>query len=152
MMWGRNFSAGSLRRQWQGPLLAMDRNGNGTVDGAAELFGEYTDGRSFTDGFAALAELDSNHDGVVGVKDAAFGSLRLWIDANRDGVSQRTELRPLAAERITELALTFTRIEGRAAFDAAGNYAAYRSEFTRADGRRGQLVDVYFGFQPRVTK
>ena len=36
-------------------FLAHDANGNGTVDGIAELFGSYT-----TDGFTELTALDSN--------------------------------------------------------------------------------------------
>ena len=40
-------------------FLAHDANGNGTVDGIAELFGSYT-----TDGFTELTALDSNADGV----------------------------------------------------------------------------------------
>ena len=42
-------------------------------------------GQRAGDGFRALAELDSNGDGVINASDAAFGELKLWVDANSDG-------------------------------------------------------------------
>lgn len=55
---------------WVAPddgLLALDENGNGTIDDATELFGT-ADGA--LDGFADLAALDSNGDHVIDVNDA----------------------------------------------------------------------------------
>ncbi|HEX6087877.1 MAG TPA: hypothetical protein VF266_25315 [Thermoanaerobaculia bacterium] len=49
-------------------FLAWDRNGNGAIDSGAELFGNATPLRSgarAANGFAALAELDANHDGIL---------------------------------------------------------------------------------------
>ena len=63
-------------------LLAIDDNGNGKVDGAAELFGSPTQ-----DGFAVLETLDSNHDGRIDARDAQFAKLRVWRDLNQNGVS-----------------------------------------------------------------
>ena len=40
-------------------FLVLDRNSNGSVDGAGEMFGNTTNGRQFADGFAALSELDA---------------------------------------------------------------------------------------------
>ena len=47
-------------------LLVMDRNGDGIINGGKELFGNETllaNGAKAANGFQALAELDSNHDG-----------------------------------------------------------------------------------------
>ena len=42
-------------------------------------------------GFAALASLDSNNDGIIDANDAAFAQLKLWRDTNQDGtVNQST--------------------------------------------------------------
>ena len=42
-------------------------------------------------GFAALASLDSNNDGIIDANDAAFADLKLWRDTNQDGtVNQST--------------------------------------------------------------
>lgn len=55
------------------------------------------------DGFAALAQEDSNHDGKVDSRDARFANLRLWRDLNQDGISQSGELFALASQGITAL-------------------------------------------------
>ena len=79
---------------WLGPddgWLALDRNGNGTIDNGGELFGADTvkaDGTKATDGFDALRDLDSNNDGVFDSKDNRFAEVRIWRDLNQDGVSQ----------------------------------------------------------------
>ena len=49
-------------------LLVLDRNGNGKIDDGTELFGDRTllqDGTLATSGFEALAEFDSNQDGII---------------------------------------------------------------------------------------
>ena len=70
--------------------LAFDRDGNGRIDGIAELFG----GKS--GGFAALRKEDSNGDNMIDAADANFGKLALWFDANHDAITDDGELRPLA--------------------------------------------------------
>src|SRR5262249_3627116 len=48
------------RTGWAGPgdgFLVRDLNGNGNIDNSTEMFG------GATSGFAALAQLDGNHDG-----------------------------------------------------------------------------------------
>lgn len=60
-------------------FLAIDRNDNGVVDGASELFGSPTD-----DGFSVLELYDSNVDGVIDASDDAFTQLRVWQDLNQN--------------------------------------------------------------------
>jgi len=76
-------------------LLVMDRNGNGIIDDGRELFSDQTilsNGRRAANGFQALADLDSNHDGKIDAQDVAFSQLRVWKDSDGDGVSQPDEL------------------------------------------------------------
>jgi hypothetical protein len=59
-------------------FLALDRNGNGTIDDGSELFGPATG-----NGFTELKALDSDHNGWIDQGDATYASLRLW--AGPDG-------------------------------------------------------------------
>ncbi|PZP38818.1 MAG: hypothetical protein DI585_06170, partial [Pseudomonas fluorescens] len=85
-------------------ILAIDRNGNGTIDGINEVFGG-----PGVDGFTELARLeDSNHDGVVDSNDANWSQLRLWLDVNGDGIGQADELFTLDHFGIVAINLTST--------------------------------------------
>lgn len=112
-------------------LLALDRNGNGSIDDGQELFGNATpliNGSRASNGYVALAELDSwilggNEDGMVSATDSVYESLLLWTDANHDGRSQPDELRPLSAAGIRQIGLDYRR-SSRA--DRHGNEFRFR--------------------------
>ena len=58
-------------------LLVRDLNNNGQIDNGTELFGNNTvlsNGQKATNGFEALADLDSNNDGVFNNQDAAWAA------------------------------------------------------------------------------
>lgn len=98
-------------------LLALDRDGDGSIDSGAELFGNHTplaDGTAALNGYLALAELDTwihggNNDGQIDPADAVFGSLWLWMDRNHDGISQSGELQALDEAGIVAIALDYKR-------------------------------------------
>lgn len=127
------------------PWLVRDIDGDGRIGSGRELFGGDTllpSGRVARHGFEALAALDENHDGVLDARDPAFASLRTWRD-DGDRVNQPAELRTLAQEGVTALALGF-RVEPRC--DGRGNCERERGLFTfLRDGevQRGALVDVH---------
>ncbi len=81
-------------------FLALDRNGNGTIDGGRELFGNVTllaNGKTGAHGYIALGELDlvangGNGNGYVDQADRGFGALLLWTDRDHDGRSSSDEL------------------------------------------------------------
>ncbi|MDK4629551.1 iron-regulated protein FrpC, partial [Kingella kingae] len=89
-------------------LLVRDLNGNGLIDNGSELFGNNTrlaNGQNAAHGYAALAELDSNHDNLINQADELFSSLKVWQDINQDGISQSNELFTLQALGIQSLNL-----------------------------------------------
>ncbi len=118
-------------------FLAVDSNGNGTIDGIAELFGGLGKG----DGFAKLASFDSNGDGVVDADDAGFSSLKVWQDANGNHQTDAGELVGLAEAGVTSLAVAYSEVPF---VDANGNLHLERSSATLADGSTVDMTDVYF--------
>ena len=119
-------------------LLVMDRNGNGTIDSGAELFGNATplnNGGKAADGFVALAQEDTNGDGLVNNLDANWDNLRVWQDLNQDGISQADELTTLDQQGITSFNVGRTLHMQHL---PNGNQIADLGAFTRADGSTGE--------------
>ena len=101
-------------------LLVFDRNSNGTIDNGSELFGNFTPllntDSSFAlqtqndkvlakDGFEALANLDSDKNGIIDINDSKFINLQIWQDLNLNGISEANELKSLSELEIKSLNL-----------------------------------------------
>lgn len=126
-------------------LLALDRNANGLIDNVTELFGNQT-----VSGFSALAAYDANADGKIDSADAIFSSLRVWQDADQDGVSDAGELKSLSELGIVSLSLT-NAAPGEPA-DVGGNTIVRTGNFTRWDGSTSGIADVAFQINETATR
>ncbi|MGH8106344.1 MAG: calcium-binding protein, partial [Arenimonas sp.] len=123
--------------------LALDRNGNGRIDNGTELFGADTimsNGQRASSGFEALADLDSNHDGIFNSADAQFANVRIWRDLNQDGVSQANELFTLEQAGVVSINLTPTSTTDVNLGN--GNLIDNVGTFTRSNGTSGQAGDL----------
>jgi len=126
-------------------FLVLDRNGDGLINNGTELFGDSTplaSGGNAADGFAALAQEDSNGDGVVNAQDANWANLRVWKDADSDGVTDEGELHSLESQGIAGLVVAKTENTTRL---ANGNQIADLGHFIRTDGSEGTLGQITGG-------
>lgn len=122
-----------------GYFLALDRNGDGRIDGD-ELFG--SEGGP-SNGFEHLRELDENRDGVIDAADPLFAKLLLF----RDWQGQ-TELIK-ASEKLESIELNYNPNQ----IIPIADRAELRENATLmfiANGKRkkGQIVDVWLKSHP----
>lgn len=130
-------------------LLVRDINGDGRINDAKELFGnasQTTSGAVAADGFAALAELDTNGDGRFDSADTSFNEVKVWRDSNSDGISQADELQSLDDIGLQSIDLSAQAINE----SNQGNTAGLRSSWTDKDGAEHDVDDVWFAHRDAV--
>jgi hypothetical protein len=140
-------------------LLALDRNNNGQIDSGRELFGNYTitrKGERAWNGYEALAEYDTNKDGMIDKKDKIFSRLVVWMDGNGDGKTQRGELKKLAQLGVTAIGVKYSSVPTPEQAQHKGtdstNLALYQGKFygTICPSTGCASFDVYFGYDTTV--
>jgi hypothetical protein len=129
-------------------FLFLDRNENKMVDDGYELWGNFspqlpssTEANAFLGlAYYDTAEHNGNSDGVIDARDAVFSKLRLWQDSNHNGISELSELKPLAAVGIQTLSLDFRESRRR---DLFGNLFRYEADVYGSNRRKiGTAYDV----------
>lgn len=126
-------------------FLVRDTNGNGLIDNITEMFGNAT-----TSGFTALGSYDSNSDDKIDASDTNFGALKVWQDADQDGVTDAGELKTLTELGISSIGLTTTTPEAGTA--VGGNQIVREGSFTRSDGSTGKIADVALNLNQTNSK
>ena len=137
-------------------VLVWDRNGDGKINDGTELFGNnfvLTNGNEAENGFAALAELDENGDGVVDAVDAHWDDLQIlrWRDSNGNGMVDDGEkyLVSLQSQNIDSLRLAYRDSDF---VDTSGNEHRQVGSYTRTDGTTAEMTDVWLVTSPSVAK
>lgn len=121
-------------------LLALDRNGNGSIDSGLELFG---DQHGASHGFEELAKFDSDRNGMIDTQDPVFNKLQVYRDMNRDGRTQKGELQSLKELSISSIDLSFSKSRF---VNVNGNRLVYDGHYTLEDGSRRSLTEAMLNF------
>ena len=130
-------------------FLVRDLYGDGKIADGTEMFGNLTSQppSSNKNGFAALAQYDSDGDGWIDDGDPVWPSLWLWIDTNHDGVSEPGELHTPASLGVERISVKYKEVDR---VDANGNEFRYTARIND-DGRRATydviLTYVFLGAQ-----
>jgi len=128
-------------------FLWINLTGKNRVDNGSELLGIGTvlpDGTKAKDGFQALAVYDDpaqggNGDGMIDSRDAVWNRLRVWIDANHNGICEPSEvfsLHKFGVEGVSLAAVSTTYVDGK------GNGHHLRGQYWRHVGGQVQLFDI----------
>ena len=124
----------------------IDRDDDGKITEATELNFAAEDDTALS-ALEGLSKFDSNNDGKINVKDARFGELRLWVDANQNGISDADELRTLAGSGIASIPLSATPARDFS-IKVGDNAVLSTATFTRSNGSIGTLGNVSLGYVP----
>jgi Ca2+-binding RTX toxin-like protein len=136
-------------------LLVRDLNENGQIDDGAELFGNNTilaNGNKASNGFEALAELDSNGDGIIDANDDEWDTLKIWQDGNSDGVVDEGELMTLGAAGVQSLNTGYENHDPTASQDEYSNQHRQTGSYTKTDGTTAGMDDVWYIIDPPYRK
>ena len=77
---------------------------------------------------------------MIDAKDAAYSQLKVWVDANGDGVSQSGELKSLASLDIASISVNGDKTSAK----DKGNWIGMQSTMTKTDGSTAATGDVWF--------
>jgi len=150
----------SIHMSWTAPgeanaFLVLPAT-DGLVHNGKQLFGNITPQPTSNDpnGFRALAVYDQpenggNGDGVIDSRDAIFSSLRLWIDADHDGICQQEELHTLPSLGVYSIDLRY-HLSGRK--DRYGNQFRYVGSINVEDPNSSTVESRIYDVMLRIAR
>ncbi|MCB0378373.1 MAG: hypothetical protein KDD33_07765 [Bdellovibrionales bacterium] len=138
----------------------------GQVKGIDEMFGDGTmgpDGQLASHGFEALKKFDGlavgdstkieslqvmwqtiprHPDGVIDANDDIYSRLRIWVDADFDGIAENNELQTLEEAKIARIDLGYD--PNYSEEDRYGNVVKYKSVVEMTTGQLNLIFDLWF--------
>ncbi len=134
---GREWSWITPKAAW----LVSDPMRDGKITSGRQLFGNVTFWMFWTNGYAPLAALDDNRDGVL--TGTELSGLALWQDADGNGVADPGEVKPLSAYGIVALSCAWRTLEG-----SADKVAFSPNGVVFQDGKTRPSFDLVLKAQP----
>ncbi|QKF71488.1 calcium-binding protein [Campylobacter geochelonis] len=136
-------------------FLAIDKNNNGIIDNANELFGNNTiinsnynrNDKTLDNGFEVLKRFDTNNDGIINALDMDYDKLLLWQDVDKNGISTKDELYTLSNKAIKSIDLNYKNVN----IDSNSNTIKQLSKVSFYDGTTTDIADVWFRVEPSKT-
>jgi|GEM_PF-3479421 len=120
-----------------------DNVGDGVIDQAAELSFMLHDTNATTDMDGLRRAFDTNKDGVLDAQDAQWSALRIWNDADQDGVTDAGELKTLA-----ELGIESMNLSGSAPTTSTSSNTVHEVvTVNKTGGQTSTAADVAFNFE-----
>lgn len=128
-------------------LFLVNPTRQNRVEGINQMFGDNTmgpDGEFSEDGFMALAKYDRNADGIIDDRDPIYQNLRLWSDANGNGIAEPGELFYLGFLKVEAIDLMYD--PNYFERDIYGNEIKYKSIVKMSDGSVRFIFDLWFRY------
>jgi len=121
-------------------FLALDRNGDGLIQGIDEIsfIKDKTGARTDLEGLAAF---DSNADGKLSGEDDRFVEFKLWFDNNQNGITDAGELFSLGELGVIEISLNGVPAQ-KPPRNPGDNIVYNVAQFRRYDGTVGTVADM----------
>jgi hypothetical protein len=112
-------------------FLVWDGEGSGMIRDGRQLFGTYTWGVFWRDGFEAISMLDDDGNGTI--SGSELKDIRVWQDLNGNAACDSGEVRDLSEMGILGIRATATGMDGNSPLHPQG--------LIMSDGRRRPLWD-----------
>jgi hypothetical protein len=135
------------RRHSDDAFLAIDLNGNGTIDNGGELFGNFSPstvpGINAANGFEALKRLQdqTSPTETLTPADPGWAALLVWTDRNHNGYSEPDELATSTAAGLEWISLRYKESRRR---DRHGNEFRQKGRAGFTGGITDAVWDVWF--------